>query len=383
MTRGQRCGLVAVAAVAAAIAVWWMSRDRAAPVASVAARDAAGVTPAARVAEPGPRREVVRPIVAAGQPALARIKREYENYRKASVYPHWSQPLTPDMDFALRWNEAVTEDTSFDGANGFVRFDGSAGRVFPGETYRAWISAWRVVDGERRPLPVRVTRAVVSVTTGPQVGEAFEVTFRDDGQGGDERPGDGLITTQFVPSERDELSRATAVRIEAYVEIDREPRQLVRDFVFAPRPVLEVRAVRDRVQDGSLVATLDCDVLESGTYTFYANLEAPDGTPIATTKRSYPLEAGRRSADLVFFGKVLRDRGLDGPYVVRAIHGLKRAEGEESDVWWSHPAPHTTQTYRAGDFSDAEWSDPERVERLANFERVIREMDEGNASPAP
>jgi len=230
---------------------------------------------------------------------------------------------------------------------------------------------------------VRVTRAAVSGTSGPAGGEAFVVAFRDDGTDGDRRAADGVLTTRFVPSEHDELSRATTARIDAYVDIDGDTRHLVRDFVFAPRPVIEVRAVRDQLRDGSLVATLDCDVLEKGVYTFYANLVAADGAPIAMTKLSYPLEAGRHTADLVFFGKVIRDHGVDGPYVVRDIHGLKREEGEEADVWWSHAPTHTTAPYRASELSDAEWNDPERVERLANFARVIQELEAAPPPPSP
>jgi hypothetical protein len=282
------------------------------------------------------------------------------------------------MEFALRWNDAVTDDLALD-ENTFVRFDGSEGRVFPGSPYTATIKAWRVVNGERRPLPVRVTRAAVSVTSGPSGGEAFEVTFHDDGVDGDATAQDGVLTTRFVPSARSELSHATTARIDAYVEINGDPRHLVRDFVFAPRPVLEVHAIHDQLRDGSLVVTLDCEVLETGVYTFYANLLAQDGSPIAMTKLSFPLEVGKRTVDLTFFGKVIYDHDVDGPYIVRDVHGLKRAENDATDVWWNHPAPYTTRPYKAHELSDDEWNDPERTERLQNFERVIQQLESQHA----
>jgi hypothetical protein len=285
------------------------------------------------------------------------------------------------MDFALAWNATVTEDLHLDPDGTMARFDGSAGRVFSGEPYRAWIKAWRVVDGERQPLPVTVRRATVSVTSGPTVGEAFDVRFRDDGQDGDPTAGDGVVTTRFVPSEKAELARATMARIDAYVEIDGTPRHLVRDFVFAPRDVIEIVGARDQLRDGGLVVTFTCEVLEDGVYTFYGNLVGADDTPIAMTKLSYRLQAGRRTAELVFFGKVIRDRGVDGPYRVKDVHGLKRAEGDEHDVWWRHPAAIDTQPYGASEFSDAGWDDAERRERLANFERVIREMETQGPPP--
>ncbi len=372
---------LAILAIAGAVLVWWLLGRRGdadtarppAPAQAAASREAGAAASPRRDPPPG-----MRQVAPEGAPPVSRLKRELEDYRRASIYPHWSYPLTPDMEFLLRWNDAVTGDLALDDAQTmFVRFDGSAGRVFPGEPYTAWIEAWRIERGKKAALPLRVTRAAVEVTSGPAGGEAFEVTFRDDGQGGDVQAGDFIQTTRFVPSERDELSRATQARITAYVEVAGEPRMFVRDFVFAPRPVLEVVALRDELRDGSLVVHVDAEVHEAGVYTFYANLFAPDGTtPIATTKLSYPLVAGPQTADLVFFGKVLHDAGIDGPYVVKDLHGLKRQEGEELDVWWSHPAPHRTAAYRADELSDAEWNDPERTEKIANFERVIRELEQ-------
>jgi hypothetical protein len=377
MTRQRRGGIAAILSLLVLAVLWFATRDHTTPAAA-----ATSTTPAtaptvveSTAAVPAPD---LHPVTPDEQPSLDRLKKEYESYRAASIYPHWSIPLTADMDFALRWNDAVTEDLALD-ENTYVRFDGSEGRVFAGSPYTATLKAWRVVNGERRPLPVRVTRAAVSVTSGPSGGEAFEVTFHDDGVDGDAKAQDGVLTTRFVPSARSELSHATTARIDAYVEINGDPRHLVRDFVFAPRPVLEVHGIHDQLRDGSLVVTLDCEVFEDGVYTFYANLLAQDGSPIAMTKLSFPLKAGKRTAELTFFGKVIYDHDVDGPYIVRDIHGLKRAENDETDVWWNHPAAYTTRPYKAHELSDDEWNDPERTERLQNFERVIQQMDSQHA----
>lgn len=365
----------------ALIAIWWWRRggdDAAAPPPTTVATPTAA-PPTTTVVPTKPPEAPMAPIVPADQPPIERLKREYENYRKSSIYPHWSIPLTPDMDFALEWNKAVTSDLEL-GDGLVVRFDGNAGRVFGKEPYTATIAAWRTTGGKDRvPVAVRVERAAVSVTNatgGAGNGEVFEVAFHDDGQDGDAQAGDRVLSTRFVPADKKELAHASAARIEAYVVIDgADRRQLVRDFVFAPREVLEVRALHDRAKDGSLVATVDCEVHEQGVYTFYANLLAGDGAPIAMTKLSFPLEPGKRSVDLTFFGKVIADRGLAGPYTIKDVHGLRRSEHGEPDVWWTYAPAYQTAPYAASDFSSAEWNDPERTQRLANFERVIHEME--------
>jgi hypothetical protein len=320
--------------------------------------------------------------------AAAQLREQYEHYKAGSVYPDWSYPLTPDQKFLLEWNAPVTHDLPVDDDQKvFFRFDAEKGRVFAGEPYVSWAEAWTLEDGQRKNLPVRFEMASVVITSGPAQGDAFDLVYRDDGADGDPIAGDLRYTNRFVPSEQGELQQASSARIEAYVEVGGQRRRFLRDFVWAPRPVLEVVAIRDGIDDGSLVATLDCEVFEDGLYTFYGNLFAADGTtPIATSKRTYPLEAGRRKVKLVFFGKVINDQEVDGPYVLKDVHGLRRmGDDEYNNVWWQHAGAHRTRSYASTDFSGDEWDDPEKRERLATFERVIAEAEraEGGTPRTP
>ena len=64
-----------------------------------------------------------------------------------------------------------------------------------------------------------------------------------------------------------------------------------RDFVYAPRPVLELLSVRDSIHDGSVAVHLGVRAFEPGLYVFEANLMSGDGTfPIAYSKLSYQLD---------------------------------------------------------------------------------------------
>ena len=55
-------------------------------------------------------------------------------------------------------------------------------------------------------------------------------------------------------------------------------------------------------------------------------------------------------------------------------------EDEYNNVWWRHVGEYRTHSYASADFSGDEWNDPERRERLAHFERVIRETETRQAS---
>jgi hypothetical protein len=315
-------------------------------------------------------------------PNVARLKAEYEAYKASSIYPDWSYPLTADQQFLIQWNAPVTHDLPVDDDGRiFLRFDAEKARVFAGEPFVSWVEAWTMEEGKRRNLPVRFAKATVVLTSGPRMGDALALEYRDDGVAPDRQAGDLRYSNRFVPSQHEELAQASAARIEVYVEVGGLQRRFLRDFSWAPRPVLEVVGERDAIESGSLVATLECDVFEDGLYTVYGNLFASDGkTPLGMSKKSYPLAAGRQTVKLVFFGKVLADQKVDGPYVLKDIHGLKRQGPDDANnLWWSHDAVYRTRAYAAGDFSGAAWDDPERRERLAAFERVIAEMERGRA----
>jgi hypothetical protein len=381
--RNRRAVAVVAAALAVVVVIVFLGGSQETrPPAPTQAAPPAAAAPVARELQVSARPAFARR--AGDELGAAQLREQYEHYKAGSVYPDWSYPLTPDQGFLLQWNAAVSHDLPVDDAQTiFFRFDAEKGRVFAGEPYLSWAEAWTVEHGERTNLPIRFEKASVVITSGPQQGDAFDLVYRDDGTGGDAVAGDHRYSNRFVPSEHDELSQASSARIEAYVEVGGQRRRFLRDFVWAPRPVLEVVAVRDRIQDGSLVATLDCEVFEDGLYTAYGNLFAADGTtPLATSKRSYPLKAGRQQVDLVFFGKVLSDQQVDGPYVLKDVHGLRRMGADEhNNVWWQHGGTHRTRAYAAADFSSAEWDDPEKRERLATFERVIAEAEGSARTP--
>ena len=379
MTPRRQRALSLVVALVAAVVVFVLLRGRreeAMPPAST--QEAA--SPETVPARPAPGAAAESDGPSAPQTVdVARLKEQYEAYKAGSVYPDWSYPMTPDQGFLIEWNKALTSDLPVDDDGKiFFRFDAGAARVFAGEAYTSWAEAWTVVNGRRKNLPFHFDKASVVLTSGPKMGDAFDLVFHDDGVAPDAQAGDFRFTNTYVPVEHPELAQASSARIEVYVDIGGMKRRFLRDFTWAPRVVLDVVGEHDAIEDGSLVATLDCDVHEDGLYTVYGNLFAADGvTPVATSKLNLPLEKGRQKVQLTFFGKVLFDQQVDGPYVLKDIHGMKRmGEGEYNNVWWNHAKVYRTHAFTASDFSSDEWNGEERRERLATFERVIAEMEQ-------
>jgi hypothetical protein len=363
--------VAAGAALVALIGLWWGVRaQRGASVATAGA--------AARPIEPvlATRRvpEHVAALPALAPPPPDRIGEVLAQYRHDAVYPPGSRPLDEGAAYKLRWNDAIVSDLPFDdGARGGLLYHFAADRhhVTFGESLTSWIEVWPAADPSAR-VPVTITNAWVMVTSGEAQGRALALAYHDDGRDGDVLAGDGRYTNRFTPAEHDELRASRQVQLRAEVESGGVRRAVIRDFTFAARPVLELHGVEDAVVDGSLVAALDVEVFERGLYTFEANLVTADGDPVAYVDQSVSLDAGRQRVPLAFFGKVLRDRGLSGPYVVRDLRGFERfLDGAEANLWWQDARTHKTRPYAVTDFSAAEWDAPEKREKIRRMEAAM------------
>ena len=114
------------------------------------------------------------------------------------------------------------------------------------------------------------------------------------------------------------------------------------------------------------------DVEQAGLYLIDANLYTKDGDPLASSRFKEPLDEGRQTVALRFFGKILHDAARDGPYTVGELRGaLAAPEHTPAQVLMPpYPGEITTAAYRAADFSAAEWDAPEKRERLRRLQRL-------------
>jgi hypothetical protein len=289
-------------------------------------------------------------------------------YRKDAVYPPGSRPLDEGARYKLTWNDAIVSELPFTSQLSY-HYAADRHHVTFGEPLTSWIEVWQRGEETKR-VPLTVRSAWVMVTSGPGQGRTIELAYHDDGKDGDAVAGDLRYTNRFVPAEHEELKVSHPVQLYADVVAAGVEKPMIRDFTYAPRPVLEVTGVHDALVGGSLAVTVDCHVFEDGLYTFEANAVAVENdAPIAYVDQSFPLRAGPQHVVLTFFGRVFHDRGLSGPYVIRDLHGFHRfIDGEEGNVWWTYEKAHRTAAYDVAAFSDAEWEAPEKTEKIRRLE---------------
>ncbi len=132
-----------------------------------------------------------------------------------------------------------------------------------------------------------------------------------------------------------------------------------------------------------------------GVYTIEANLFAED-EPVGFARAEEKLSSGLQTIELLYFGKVIRDAGLSGPYRLTGLRGSLNTDVIQAENLAASPAEverflnqisddrpkrmvipyfteaYTTQAYSLADFSNREYDSDEKRERL----RMLRALAE-------
>ncbi|MCE9597089.1 MAG: hypothetical protein K8S54_03900 [Spirochaetia bacterium] len=258
------------------------------------------------------------------------------------------------------------------------------------EDQKLFVECHRTVEDRLERLPIEITQVVtVNQTTKQRL--ASPIFQGDDGSNGDAVANDRIYTVVLRPGKQDWGWMNVGVSI----TVQKLSQALTTAWFSSPRIVAEFKpGMSDFIQEGHLHISVPVVVHKAGYYLFQANLleQGGDHTPIATSDWKGNLEAGVHLVPMVFFGKIIRDRDVNGPFVMQNLRGhrlnlpvvpgelsaLMRTGGIPKNLKQDEPefeylpvaAEHVTRYYSAHDFSDQEWTSPEKDDRI----RFLREM---------
>lgn len=315
--------------------------------------------------------------------SVARLEQVLADYKADAVYPPWSRPHDEGTKYKLDWNKPSVSDLPFsdkpDRPSSY-RFASDKAHVVWGDSLTSWIEAWEGDDDTKR-IPLKITNAFVMAVGGPKAGRLVPLEYKDDGVNGDAKAGDLRYSCRLTPSEHPALNLSYQVQLNAVIEQGDARRLIVREFTYAPRPIVNVTGISDAIKDGNLVVQLAVDVLEKGVHTFEANILSGDGkTPVGWLKETRPLEAGKHVVELRFFGKLFHDKQVDGPYLIKDVRGFLRfldPGAQETPIWWKWDQTHLTKPYKPVDLSPKEWDDPEKTEVIDRMNKLIADTKAG------
>jgi hypothetical protein len=353
-----------------------------------AAEPAAGAEgPPASVAPHVPRVAAPRARAGAAPPQEDQRSRQASaDWRRLNVYPPWSRPLT-GTPAELVWNERFPLSQPLDeswgqGLHATLELD----RHFaaPGTALTATVKVVKRSDEKEEAVPF-VVRGEVQVHDQSHAGGDGPDRHWRAIQALDFERREGRAEARFVPSQNEALAaRHSDARVVAFVTAGKTSgpsgqiaMPLRRDFAYAAtEPVVMVRKDSDRRGLAWLEVTLTVDVKEVLNSSVEAWLFNADGTVPVASYRGFlrPTRTGPQPLVLRFYAKALRDRGIDGPYSVRAIRGVAtRPAADPAELFWQAPAElaFVTGPYRAADFPATAWSDPAYHEQLRQFDDAI------------
>jgi len=148
-------------------------------------------------------------------------------------------------------------------------------------------------------------------------------------------------------------------------------------------PARLTRNFHDYVADGSLRVEVGVRVDRPGFYRFDANVLGEDGAPVAFAAFKGELGAGEQAVPLEVFGKVLRDAGVPGPYVIRDVRGYRFLDGQYPDreqLATALDETWTTSAYALDEFTDEPWTS-EHKQRMV--ELMLEDVARGLSLDVP
>ena len=253
---------------------------------------------------------------------------------------------------------------------------------------KVYLHCFNSTDPKQLKLPIKDIKAKVYLKIDRKlIGSPPPIGFGDDGNNGDAKAGDNLYTFLVRPGSKDwgPLYLETEFTVAGHPHVQRA------DWFSTPHIVGRFRTgVRDSLRGGHLIVSVPVQILKEGYYKFDANLQQKEGDKEFVSSASYEgrLQPGAQTVELLFWGKVIKDQNLAGPYVVRNIRGRRDNSPVTPDILRrsletgqplaevKHTEPlyeyldagqdHETAVYAMGDFSDKEYDSPDKQRRM-NF----------------
>lgn len=291
-----------------------------------------------------------------------------EDYRRRARYPRSSQPLDDGPD-PLERDREVSRITQR-GPEG----EDPALTVYPLATgfenpEPAVVSAYLAVGRTR--IPARTIHGTIVTEELQPVGE---LVYRDDGTGGDATANDRVYTAVFLPGPEavPALGRSYMVQVVATTRTGDE-RRAATSFLYSHPHAQLTGNYRDAVVNGSLEVGMEVEVAAAGRFHLEATLYGPDGTrKVAWAQAAGALEPGRHWMTVPFYGLVLRERGIAGPYLVRwvALSTTTQMPNAKNRLT---EANHLTAPYDLESFTDQPFDDPGLLDAANRLEHDLAE----------
>lgn len=337
---------------------------------------------------PGARVKRRNYAVSQGEPAGFTAEESLNSYREYARYPHLERPLTEANRDLIYPYDADWGGKPVPRSDIMCNLKPES-TIYTGQgDFKVTLRCYR--PGEQNNLPINVNKVQVL----REHGGGFLPALPPISSG---HEGDYVYT--FLVRHRSVDWGEMRIVVDITVGGIRYKDQ--RDWFSTPNQPAEfiTDAITDSKKEGHLIVTVPVNVNRPGYYEFNANLQearAPNRYIARTAWRGELLESGLHEIPLRFFGKVLYDQAIDGPYLMQQLRGRRLNQAVTPAVWSRYlndgvPLPKQQDidqpeyeymepasvyeseiSYRASEFSDKEWESLDKMKRLKFLEEMAQ-----------
>lgn len=320
-----------------------------------------------------------------------------KHYKEWAQYPPYSRPMSIlNHDLAFPFIVESSPDYLFDKVgdkepNGYVCLFQPRSWAVIGPDDKMIVTL-ECRDEKRNRVKVSVdSHQVFREFEGKKFGVA-SADVGDNGENGDEVAGDNIWTFQWRPMKADWGDMS----LEADITYGPGKKtKLTAAFFSSPNlPAKFTGVFNERVDEGSLKVRAGLEVYKKGRYLLEANLkDKKNGEYIAYAVFDDTLNSGTHDVEFVFFGKILRDKGLDGPYIItdfrghrvnlpvdpawftQGAEGLKKIQAAKTtepdkEIVLPYKDEFETRFFDVTNFSKEAWASPEKEAKIRQLEAL-------------
>ncbi len=319
------------------------------------------------------------------------------DYRKWSRYPPNSRPLKAEFGDVIRHQQIELPFQPMP----VVKPDGTLGDA--AYACRLQPVEHTVVEGESMVIQVACRTSENQTPAELKIESVSLIRFLDDKTWGvrapDIRPGNAqnewVTELEFKPQPQDWGEMDLAVKFSIHAEKPGFVHEKKVTFFSSPvAPAKFTGKFAEKLENGSLVLSVELDVRMPGRYTVEGNLFTTDDRPVAHVRADARLTGGKQMVDLLFFGKIFHDQGAGGSYVLKGVRGIqdtgpldpellnrpvkevekiiettRTTEPDRRVIPWFKES-FKTKAYKLEDFSPAEFDSDQKRERIKELEKL-------------
>ncbi len=183
-----------------------------------------------------------------------------------------------------------------------------------------------------------------------------------------------MYTASYVlpASHQPDLGSAKNIAIKVTaVNTDQDQRVALGGFLFSQSGAQRNGEYRDRLSDGSVVVAAKVDVAVAGRYHLAGVLASALGEPLSLSQNAVHLKPGSHWVDLRFYGLILREAGVSGPYTLSSVT-LTTAGAMPNALGPVVTAAHVTKPYLNVQFTDNPFARPDLLGAATRLEGLVK-----------